>query len=447
MIAPFRFLPRLLTALLLTVPGIGLAGTIVLQPESRVEVVNGLPVVTVECVNNGDEPVEVLSAESLLGGNQSTVAIRRSMIPGVTIRQTIPSTRLPSKPGLYQAVTRLRYQSRNGVQFSAVTVAEYLQGTVMPDEWVVPTLAPLTLGRKGTLRVQLLSIDGVAVDTVVRLVLPDEFACDQPERRIRLAPDATAVDSFDISNRRAVPGGVYPVVVVVESMSGGVHRETAVTGILAVTEAQWLGQSRWAWAAAGMLLVAFLLWLGRWRESDRQGRVCIPQDKPAGQLSDAAILTVVTLFVAWQLSPGDWISNTVTVGGDTPAHLYLVSHLKDQLLHHGRIISWAGGWWCGFPMFQFYFALPYAAMALLSLVMPLNVAVKLVSVSGLVALPACAYAAARWMRLPRRVNQSNPSDTSRSEPTCQVIWLIVPLGCKACGLSAPYTRRGKNTNE
>ncbi len=95
--------------------------------------------------------------------------------------------------------------------------------------------------------------------------------------------------------------------------------------------------------------------------------------------------------------------DTTTVGGDTPAHHYLASHLAEQLLHHGRVVSWAQGWWGGFPMFQFYFCLPYVLIALLSLAIPFTIAFKVISVLGVLALPSCAYAAARVMRFPRPV--------------------------------------------
>ena len=123
------------------------------------------------------------------------------------------------------------------------------------------------------------------------------------------------------------------------------------------------------------------------------------------ELSALALLFAYTLA---KLHPSLLVLDTLTVGGDTPAHSYVASHLREQLqilAHggHGRIVSWAQGWWCGFPMFQFYFCLPYAAVAVLSFLMPFNVAFKLVSVAGVLALPGCAYASARIMRLPRPV--------------------------------------------
>ena len=120
-------------------------------------------------------------------------------------------------------------------------------------------------------------------------------------------------------------------------------------------------------------------------------------------LFDAAWLVAALAFIVGHLASEFLLADTTLVGGDTPAHNYLASHLQAQFFGHGRVVSWAGGWWCGFPMFQFYFCLPYLVTALLSGLLPFNIALKLVSVAGMLALPFCAYAGARILRLPRPV--------------------------------------------
>jgi len=119
--------------------------------------------------------------------------------------------------------------------------------------------------------------------------------------------------------------------------------------------------------------------------------------------ADFGVVLAATLFILWNLSPASLVLDTTAVGGDTPAHNYLASHLQQQLLGHGRLISWANGWWGGFPMFQFYFCLPYVLVAVLGAVLPFNIAFKCVSVLGLLALPASVYGSARLLRLPRPV--------------------------------------------
>jgi hypothetical protein len=118
---------------------------------------------------------------------------------------------------------------------------------------------------------------------------------------------------------------------------------------------------------------------------------------------EIVVLGILFAHSLSQLAPGELFSDTLTVGGDTPAHNYLASHLKEQLFQNGRIVSWAPGWWAGFPAFQFYFFLPYLMTALLSLVLPFNIAFKLINVFGILMLPAAAYIASRLMRLPRPI--------------------------------------------
>ena len=321
----------------------------------------------------------------------------------------------------------------------------------------------------------------------MRLVLPDELGCANPERQVRLEPDTPREESFEITNKGALPGSVYPVFTVVEYEAAGVHHSASASGSVTLTPPESIAKSPWVWLAGALVLLGLLkirpiskknlppavpsfakategkleaqrhrepqcgeiishgntvadnlaTRLGGEREMERgqssthnkSSLVALPSrgglrflrmrypsyEKIAKhfRLCDSAslaqravnldflLLTCMTGFIIWQLSPLDLVSNTTTVGGDTPAHLYLVSHLKEQLFQHGRIISWADGWWAGFPMFQYYFALPYLAGALLSVVMPLAVAFKLISVAGLVLTPLCAYWAGRLWRLPR----------------------------------------------
>ncbi|MDA0990935.1 MAG: hypothetical protein O3A51_09315 [Verrucomicrobia bacterium] len=118
---------------------------------------------------------------------------------------------------------------------------------------------------------------------------------------------------------------------------------------------------------------------------------------------DGAILTVLLAFTLWQLGPALLFTDTLTVGGDTPAHHYLASHLKTLLFGHGRLVGWAHGWWAGFPMFQYYFYLPYLLIVLLSCLIPYNVAFKLIAVLGTLALPGAMAVTARLLRLPRPI--------------------------------------------
>ncbi len=117
-------------------------------------------------------------------------------------------------------------------------------------------------------------------------------------------------------------------------------------------------------------------------------------------LPDLLVLLCATALVAYECGADFALAGTsVALGGDLPAHHYLVSHLRESLAH-GRLVSWAPGWWCGFPMFQYYFPLPYLAIVLLSPILSGPAAFNLCVVLGLLVTPLAFWLSARLLRLP-----------------------------------------------
>jgi hypothetical protein len=112
-----------------------------------------------------------------------------------------------------------------------------------------------------------------------------------------------------------------------------------------------------------------------------------------------AVVVVACGFVFFQLQPSKLFANTTPSGGDMGAHVWQPWFLRHHLLPHGRLTGWAPDWYAGFPSLVFYFPLPSFIIAVLSFVLPYNIVFKLVSVSGLVALPVAAWAFGRLARL------------------------------------------------
>jgi len=110
-------------------------------------------------------------------------------------------------------------------------------------------------------------------------------------------------------------------------------------------------------------------------------------------------LAAAIWFLLSHFNPALLLLKTTIAGGDTCAHNYLVGYMRDYLLPNLKLSGWSPGWWAGFPMFQYYFFMPYLLAALLSYLIPLEIAFKLVSVSGVFALPIVSYVALRHMRL------------------------------------------------
>ncbi len=66
-----------------------------------------------------------------------------------------------------------------------------------------------------------------------------------------------------------------------------------------------------------------------------------------------------------------------------------------------KLTGWDPQWYDGFPLYTFYFPLPDALAALMSVIIPFNIAFKLATVLGSVSLPVAAWAFGRLAGLER----------------------------------------------
>jgi hypothetical protein len=117
-------------------------------------------------------------------------------------------------------------------------------------------------------------------------------------------------------------------------------------------------------------------------------------------LCDAIAVGAALYLIAGKFPREFMFANTVTNGGDMGTHYYAAAYMRDVLLPRGAVTGWCPGNYCGFPLFQFYFFLPFVLIALLSHLIPLTIAFKIGTVLGTFLLPVCAYGAARIAPVP-----------------------------------------------
>lgn len=115
---------------------------------------------------------------------------------------------------------------------------------------------------------------------------------------------------------------------------------------------------------------------------------------PEGWIS-IAVVSIATGFVLAQLQPELLVRNTTPAGGDMGAHVWGPAYLRDELLAEGRLTGWTRDWYAGFPAYQFYMVVPALLILLLDVVLPYGIAFKLVTVAGVLSLPAAAWAFGR----------------------------------------------------
>jgi hypothetical protein len=113
-----------------------------------------------------------------------------------------------------------------------------------------------------------------------------------------------------------------------------------------------------------------------------------------------AIVAACCIYVFFQLDPRLVLRNSTITGGDTGAHVWFPDFLIDHFLPW-KVAGWSNDFYAGFPAGQFYFPFPAVLIALLDVVLPYNIAFKLVTAIGPVSLPAAAYVFARGIKVPR----------------------------------------------
>ena len=120
--------------------------------------------------------------------------------------------------------------------------------------------------------------------------------------------------------------------------------------------------------------------------------------------SSALAVAAVSLLTVAAMAPHLLPAAVTPTGGDMGAHVLVPAYLRDVLLPGGRIMGWSNYWFAGFPVFYFYFPLPFLAIVGLDLLLPYGVAFKLVTVMGLAALAPASYFLVRSMKFSRPVS-------------------------------------------
>ncbi|KPK26067.1 MAG: hypothetical protein AMJ61_10105, partial [Desulfobacterales bacterium SG8_35_2] len=302
--------------------------------------------------------------------------------------------------GAYPLYITVSYQHADGIPVSSSSLAQVIIGS--PGEKILGVTAVLD-DDTGQGEV-ILELEAERPD--VGLVTVTSHAPDA----LSIAPQSETVSlqggqgqaKFTIKNIHGSEGSTYGVFFAAEYNVDGLHSfATAEIGIpveklppVRSSDADIL--QTWFLAVllffAVVLLAAIII--------SRRLRQRLFQAETIPHLLDLCILLAVEIFIFSKLDLLSLFTATTTTGGDTASHYYTLQYLRHTLLPAGHISGWTMGNYAGFPILQFYFPLPFLIMCLLDLVMPLEVAFKLVTLLGTAGLPVAAYGMLRFMRSP-----------------------------------------------
>jgi len=378
------------------------AGSITVKLDPFAHYRDGVVSIDITAANLGNTAAKSFCVEAELDGNwqaSRTISFLKPEKP----RKFHFDFAAPARPGVHTLFVRATYVDANNYPFSAIRVLPVV--TAVPPDGQPPVDIAIDRAAPQTGMGVVLAVTSHAearIDAVVRLLLPDGIAAQPDSVPVRLEPGKKASLPFPLTATSAMPGSTYSIAGAVDWISQeGQHCSVSETTSVRTPAASWKKHLPGRTAGITIAVVFLALFLAA------QVRPALCRG-PAGEgpwqlLFAGAVWMAIFTWLMYYIPPALLFTDTMAVGGDTPAHNYLASHLGKSLFHGGSIISWASGWWCGFPMFQYYFPLPYSLMALLSAVIPFNVALRLVSFAGVFTLPVAAWAMARWFRLQRPI--------------------------------------------
>mgnify|MGYP006271249557 FL=1 len=113
----------------------------------------------------------------------------------------------------------------------------------------------------------------------------------------------------------------------------------------------------------------------------------------------AGVIIFTTLMLFFTLQPSLIFRNNTPTGGDMGAHVYGPAYLRDHLLTSFRLTGWSNDWYSGLPIYRFYMVVPALVIVALDVLLPYGIALKLVAVAGVLALPFVTWLFAKLARL------------------------------------------------
>ena len=374
------------------------APAIVLQPEPGCRLANGQVEAHLRLTNRGSAAAKAVQVEAMLHNRSGHSQIVPALAPGETERFTLALGPAPTPPGRHGVLFHIVYADAKGQRADLWSHIPLVTTAHRREPAPITMRLSATDGKQGgALHATLVHQGDQPTEAALKLRAPRVLAIAPSQKTVRLEPGQEKTLLFAWENRSARPHSRHAVLASMDYTVDGRHWNRAATTVVHVRAPD----RAWMLRGAATLLAAWLLAL--WGIAQFRRRPSCTRRSTHGRspfLFHAVLLAAAMVFTALQLQPQLWLADTLTTGGDIPAHNYLASHLRESLFGSGRIVSWAQGWWAGFPMFQYYFPLPYLLIVVLDKVVPFNIAFKLVSVAGILALPLCAWRFARSIRLP-----------------------------------------------
>jgi len=345
-----------------------------------------------EIRNTGDTAARNVQPIVVFRGNDTLGTFVVTLEPKQSLTQTVvlPLGDATVIHGTWPFFVRVAYGDGNNHPFEALHVAGIRFDSTQPVSQTVAAVSMTLIGARisttgeVTTRIQ----STISGNASVSVIVPAGLAVTPEQASVFLTPGSKTLTTF-VTNAGATVSSRLPVFAVTEYESNGEHA-TAISS--AIVEIAPEGERYQEWilptVIGGLVVVwvAFVFVRQRRRPSASSGF----SQRMNVVLTVLGVL-VPTLLVASTFPAALLFAETTATGGDLGSHNYAASVARELLLGQHRLTGWVPGNYCGFPLFQIYFPLPFVVSTAVSLFVSPQVAFKLTSVAGVVALPAAAF--------------------------------------------------------
>jgi hypothetical protein len=311
--------------------------------------------------------------------------------PGGTQRWNIRVQDARLEPGAYVLIARIKYEDANAYPFEVLAAAPFTTPGAQRRKPVVGSLALPTLqGKQRTDAAVVLRIpDERGRKFDIRVVLPSGVTADETSHRVDAVPgDEQLRVPLKVRNTTLLQGSSVNAFALITSIDESSPQTNVVRGVVRVgdppkmfTEATFLS-----------ILLALLVYLAALEviAGLRGSRVIVPEASTWTRLADHALALLPSAFLLSQYPWDALLAATTTAGGDMASLYYPTKLMAEEIMPSGQLTGWTMGNYAGFPTLHFYSTLPFAMVALLGKLIPMQQAFKLVTMSGPTLLPFAA---------------------------------------------------------
>jgi len=366
------------------------SGTISFEITSTVDTANGVKL-KLGVKNVGDEAARAVRPTAIVGDSQAVGALVAVIGPGAQQEWTLDVSAEALPSGAYVLVSRIAYEDANAYPFEVLAASPFSVAAARRPQVSGALALPQMQGKaevSAALTLRVPEARGRRYE--VRLILPAGIRADRTQLTVEVPAEGRLRLPLVLRNVSLLEGSSVNAFALVTSLDETPPQTDTLRGVIRIGAAP----KPYTTSTFVSLLIALLVYLIALEliMGLRRGDTPDTDRSIWSTLADHALALAPSIFLASEYPWDALLSATVTGGGDMASLYYPTKLLAEEILPRGELTGWTMGNYAGFPVLHFYSTLPFAVIALLGKVFPMEQVFKLVTLTGPTFLPiAAAY--------------------------------------------------------